>query len=475
DLNSSLSGINLKWTYTGLSTIKEIALIYYKNASDADIASVEIASGLTKYNLSQGLDSGATYTFQLQVTDVLNAVVYSSALVLVAPYFLVAPVIQSVIGFDEALRVTLASSANILTTSDVVEFVLKREDNQPLWIFKPYASNGVYTLSRDDSDSLLNNTTYRIACMFQPASSNSRYSAPSAISNSILGTPSNTPNAARQVLVYTRGSETLDVEVQWLRPTDFSEWANEGFSIKVGITPHLSSDTTFVTLTSDLSSHLFSDLQRGTQYSCSVQYINQFGEGPVVNSVTTLPTSRPDSPILYNVEDGDGEATIYWQAPAFSGQAVIQEYRVYKDGVYVATTTPSTRNYKFTNLVNGQSYSLQVSAYNSKGESLKSSASSAAPYGAMSIVSVIASQKTLTVTVNPNGKPITRALLLALDSNPDDVLDGSFFLEVPQSQISQSQTSQVEIAKTFTGFSSNITFWCVIVYRENQVEFLKSV
>jgi len=114
DLNSSISGVNLKWTYADLSTIKEIALIYYKNASDADIASVEIASGLTRYNLSQGLDSGASYTFQLQVTDVLGAVVYSSAIVLLAPYFLVAPVIQSVIGFDEALRLQLASSANIL-------------------------------------------------------------------------------------------------------------------------------------------------------------------------------------------------------------------------------------------------------------------------------------------------------------------------------------------------------------------------
>lgn len=49
DSNSSLSGVNLKWTYSNVGPVKEIALIYFKNVSSADIASVEIASGLTKY------------------------------------------------------------------------------------------------------------------------------------------------------------------------------------------------------------------------------------------------------------------------------------------------------------------------------------------------------------------------------------------------------------------------------------------
>jgi len=45
DLASSLSGVNLKWALAGLGTIKELSLIYFKNSSDADIASMDIASG----------------------------------------------------------------------------------------------------------------------------------------------------------------------------------------------------------------------------------------------------------------------------------------------------------------------------------------------------------------------------------------------------------------------------------------------
>jgi NAD(P)H-hydrate repair Nnr-like enzyme with NAD(P)H-hydrate epimerase domain len=43
---TSLPGVNLKWAYTGLSTIKEITLIYFKNTSDADIVSVDVPSGV---------------------------------------------------------------------------------------------------------------------------------------------------------------------------------------------------------------------------------------------------------------------------------------------------------------------------------------------------------------------------------------------------------------------------------------------
>jgi hypothetical protein len=59
DTSSLLPGINLKWSYTGLGAIKEVSLIYYKNTSDADIVAIDIASGLVKYNLPSGFDSGS--------------------------------------------------------------------------------------------------------------------------------------------------------------------------------------------------------------------------------------------------------------------------------------------------------------------------------------------------------------------------------------------------------------------------------
>jgi hypothetical protein len=72
DTNASLGGINLKWSYAGLSTIRELSLVYFENTSEADIVSVDIASGVMKYNLPSGFVSGQTYTFQLQVVDVAS-------------------------------------------------------------------------------------------------------------------------------------------------------------------------------------------------------------------------------------------------------------------------------------------------------------------------------------------------------------------------------------------------------------------
>ena len=68
DLASSLSGVNLKWTLAGLATIKELSLIYFKNSSDADIVSMDIASGLVRNNLPFPilyLDRHTVFSFRL--------------------------------------------------------------------------------------------------------------------------------------------------------------------------------------------------------------------------------------------------------------------------------------------------------------------------------------------------------------------------------------------------------------------------
>ena len=187
DLASSLSGVNLKWALAGLATIKELSLIYFKNSSDADIVSMDLTSSLVKSNLSpSSFVSGQSYSFQLQVVDVNDIMVFSNTLVLTAPWSLVAPVISSVTGNDQALSIQLAATANVLSSTDTtIEFVLKREDNVVFWIIKPYSSSGLYVLSNADDARLTNNVSYRAACMFQPNATNTRYSSPSPVSGSV--------------------------------------------------------------------------------------------------------------------------------------------------------------------------------------------------------------------------------------------------------------------------------------------------
>jgi hypothetical protein len=479
DLASSLGGVNLKWVLAGLATVKELSLIYFKNSSDADIVSMDIASGLVKNNLPlSNFVSGQAYSFQLQVVDVSDNMVFSNTLVLTAPWSLVPPVISTVSGGDQSLRIQLGATANVLSSVDsTVEFVLKREDNVVFWIIKPYANAGPYILSSADDPRLTNNVSYRVACMFQPSASNTRYSAPSAMSSSVTATPSNIPNAPQSVTSSTSGTGTLDVLVNWTRPSDFSEWSASGYSIMLGIQSSLGGSKLEMALSNtDVTSHLWPNLDAGASYLVSVQYANGYGIGPPVDSTSgyITPTSQPDAPVLISASDGDMQSILQWYAPSFDGQSAITGYNIYKDGALYTSVSGSTFTCTVTGLQNGFSYTFYVDAVNAVGTSVSSASLTAIPHGQMSIVSVVASGKTLTATINPNGRAVDRVVFIALDGSPNDTVDGEFVAEFTQQQITQSATQNITVVKTFSQFSSDITFYCAIAHNPVNSAFLKS-
>lgn len=224
DLASSLAGINLKWVNVGLSSIKEVTLVYFQNVANADIVCKDIASGLLKCNMPTGFISGQLYSFQLQIVDIANTMVFSNTLVVTSSWTLDPPVIASFSGGDASLSIQLQATTNVLSTSDAtVEFVLKRDDNVMFWIIKPYASSGLYVLGSGDNSSLINNVGYRVACMYQPADANARYSAPSVMSNSISAVPSNVPNVPTSASLMCPGGSNLALVFNWTPPSDFAE------------------------------------------------------------------------------------------------------------------------------------------------------------------------------------------------------------------------------------------------------------
>lgn len=475
---TSQPGVNLKWAYTGLASanVKELSLIYFQNTSDANIRSIDVASGVLRTNLESGLVSGQAYTFQLQVVDVSNNILYSNALVLTAPWFLSTPVITSVTGLDSALSVQLGSTTDVMTDKQMtVEFVLKRADNELIWIIQPYSSSGSYILSSDDDARLQNNTSYRVACMIQPSASNSRYKSPSPMSNSINATPSNLPNAPTNVSISSVGFGTFDISMTWSRPSDFAEWSTSNYVITVKRLSSMGEVVTQSFTNQDITQYLWSDLPETRSYYTTVQYSNVFGSGPESSQSNTVqPTRIPNVPSLIAVSDDDQVCNISWAAPNFNGQSVITAYKVYKGINLLTTVSGSTFSYQDTGLQNGASYTYSVSAVNAVGESAKSSSLTASPYGQMSIVSVLASGKTLTATLNPNGRPIKNVVLVAVDHDPNDLLDSEFVVAIPQQEISQVATSNVTVIKNFTGFSSDIAFFCCIAHNDTYSTFYKS-
>jgi hypothetical protein len=329
--SSALDGINLKWSIANLPDVIELTLIYYKNDVNADINSMDLDPHSLKVNL-QNMESGAQYSFQIQAFDGTTTI-YSNILTLTSPYFLSAPVINRYIGIDSGVIIKLNCTSNQLSSADTVEFVFKQPDNTLFWVIKNFASNGCYRITNnDDTASLVNNQSYRVACMLQPSTLNTRYSSPSSISNSLTVTPSNFPNIPQSISNFSVGSTTLDMLVSWSRPNDFDEWSSSGFSIVVSATDTFG-NTQSNTLTNNETSHIFINLSRGTQYKASVHYVNSYGDGPSLESLFTSLTCVPDAPILFNpLIFVDSSCTITWAPPLFDGQSEITSYKVYQQG-----------------------------------------------------------------------------------------------------------------------------------------------
>jgi len=474
DSQNNSPGVNLKWVHNNLGVIREITLIYFKNANDSQLQSVDVTPSDLKYGLKTGFDSGASYQFQLQVTDVANLTVYSNLITVTTPFFLVSPSISSITGLDAKLKVTLGATANVLSNAggDTVEFVIKRQsDNALFWIVLPFSASGLYTLA---DASLVNQDSYRVACMFQPAVGNVNYSAPSAMSNSMTGVPTNIPNQSGAVNGSSVGVTGYDARFTWSKPIDFAEWS-DNFYIHLTLTSS-TNEITHLNLANllDVVEHTFTGLDAGKTYKCAVDYHNAFGEGIPVESTFISLTKKPQAPVLNVLTENDTAIHIEWAAPADIGQSALTGFTVYKDAVALITLAANVLAFDSTGLTNGNSYEFTVKATNAIGDSALSNAMAGIPYGDMAIVSSVPSGKTLTLTINPNGRPVERVVMLAIDADPTEELVANSIFDIPQNQISQVANANIQVVKTFSGLSGNITFHLAVVHCNSVVQFIKN-
>lgn len=469
--NSGLDGVNLVWQVSGMATLTEVSLVYFANTADSIIRSMDLSPANAQLNLN--LDSGVSYSFQLQITDINVLTAYSNTLVLTAPYALSPPVIQSFVGLDGSVDLNILNDGNTLTSADSVEFILKKTDNSIFWIIKPYASNGQYNLSTSDNALLTNNQSYRIACMFQPAVNNALYDSPSDMSNSMTVTPTNLPNTPTNVVVESVGVSSAQLKATWTRPSDFAEWSSN-FSIVLRLYNYVDQSFVQTTLNTDEVEHIFGGLTRGVPYKVYVKYVNQFGAGVELASDPITLTTAPDAPIMADVQEEDTQMVLNWSAPNEGGSA-ITGYKLYRSDLGSPIVLGNVLTYVNTGLLNGVQYNYSVVAVNAIGESASSNEKAGIPFGDCSVQNVVINGKTLQMTFQPNGRAIEKIFIVALDSNPsEDDTPANFFYEVPTGSISSAITGTFNLSKTFSSFSDNVSFYCVIANNANSSAYLKS-
>jgi hypothetical protein len=264
------------------------------------------------------------------------------------------------------------------------------------------------------------------------------------------------------------GTDTYDFKITWTKPSDYSEWSSDSqFQLKLVLYSSIEGSPyeTVYPVDKTVSEFTWSSLPSGQTFKAVVSYINSHGTGPSAESAYTALTKTPGATTLATAIAGDSQVSLSWLPPSDTGNSAITVYEVYRNGLLI--TTPSQLPYPTgyfvdTGLVNGISYSYAVKARNAKGAGVMSSTMSATPFGSVMINSVVVLGKQLTITIKPNGYPVTRVYLVALDSTRDPD-DGAFFIDVPQIEISQVVTGTIQVVKTFSSFSDDVTFWCVMV------------
>lgn len=362
-----------------------------------------------------------------------------------------------------------------------MEFVLKNPANQVFWIIKQYQASGNYSLSSDDNALLVNNESYRVACMFQPSLSNSLYSSPSVMSNSLSVMPSNTPNKVMSVSVASVGVQTPSLKVSWTRPSDFAEWS-DNFSIVIQLFNFQTGLVTEVELSNqNVLEYTFTNLSRMVAYRVNnLFYRNVYGDGiPSDGTSNLVLTTIPDAPVMVNAVEGDGEMTLSWLAPAYDGNSAITGYKVYAqamgNNLALIATLGNVLEYTATGLSNGLLFFFTVVAINAIGDSASSNSQTGMPYGDCQIPNVSVIAKSMSITINPNGRAIDNVYVIALDANPSHADDPSQFVyQVPANAISTSTSQAFTLSKAFTNFSDDISFWAVIVNNQVSNAFLKS-
>lgn len=123
------------------------------------------------------------------------------------------------------------------------------------------------------------------------------------------------------------------------------------------------------------TNYIITGLTNGTTYSIQVAAVNESGESARSAAVNVKPVgSAPAAPTGLTATPGDKIATLEWNSVSDA-----TGYNIYRNGMKINGSPITETSYTITGLVNGTTYSLQVSAVNENGESAKSSAVNVTP------------------------------------------------------------------------------------------------
>ena len=209
-------------------------------------------------------------------------------------------------------------------------------------------------------------TTTALSCTFTNLTNGQAYQASvvaiNSVGNSIASTVSMVPYTFPGAPTLTGATTTQGlIRFTWVSPS--SNGGSEITQYAVTLTTDGRSYTC-----SGLTSCTISSAPFGSSYVAMVVAVNSAGNSAPSNQITGQLVSAPGAPLSPLAQIGNSQLSVSWQAPFTNGGSTITSYTATAhSGSVSESCTTSTLSCTITGLINGQSYSVSVTATNSIG------------------------------------------------------------------------------------------------------------
>jgi titin len=215
----------------------------------------------------------------------------------------------------------------------------------PILDYKIYNNNvdiGSTTSNSFVVSGIVNNQTYNFSV------STKNLSGYGPTTPSISCVPSEIQDAPQNLIAIPGNGQ---VKLEWTSPNNLNQYKIYRERVEIATSNN---------------NYLDTDLINGNTYQYQIKLVG----GNQISSILAMPISNtPDTPTGLSATSGIASVSLSWNSP-YNGGSPITEYKVYRDGVEIATTSSTT----YTDSgITENNYNYSVSAINSIGEGSQSS------------------------------------------------------------------------------------------------------
>ena len=349
--------------------------VQYRDATSEDWKNVT-RSGTGRTQTITGLTNGREYQVQVAAQNAAGTSGYTSEVSqtpIASPRVPGAPADLTVNAGEGELTAIWSAPADPGNPATLDEYVVEYRASGS-WSTDNVSISGTTATITD----LINGTTYQVRVAAVNAAGMGRHSTAS-------GRPIADPRKPGEIEWLNWDSGNKQVSMSWGEPLDKGNPPLTGYRVQYREEdaeswtdwPHRGTGTT-ATITG---------LTNGKTYHVRVAAVNPAGMSPYVTTFPPpeLPTRTPSEPPNVVPTGGDGEITVTWREPWYTGDPPLTGYRVQyrvdsSTDWLPATPISVSRNvtsYTITGLTNGTTYQVQVWAVNAEGESPRAGADGA--------------------------------------------------------------------------------------------------